>query len=105
MPEKMRTRPTNLVDPSVSEGRGSAARETLGAWGAIPRRGLPSDAPRNPALGGEGRKPRRSAVAPRCPIAGDLCMARGFVDRRSFAAVAGRVAVSGDPLRLLPRRP
>src|SRR3954449_2379080 len=56
MPEKMRTRPTNLAGGTAPmRERGCAARETLGAWGAVPRRGLPSDAPRNPAMGGKGR--------------------------------------------------
>src|SRR4051812_42170853 len=76
MPEKMRTRPTNLA-------RRRAARGARVRRSGDPRRVGGSSTPRAPERrpaesghGGQRPDPRRSAVVPTCPIRRDLCLAR-----------------------------
>src|SRR3954467_14344645 len=82
MPEKMRTRRTNLA--TAAWGRGRAAPESLGAWGAIPRRGLRSDAPRiRPSGGRIGPDRAHRRGCPPMPICAPF-MHRRTDRRRSF---------------------
>src|ERR1700750_2809006 len=105
MPEKMRTRPTNLA--GRTQVPGAAAPETLGAWGAGPRRGLRSDAPRIRPRGAFGRTRTEARLPLHAHLRAFHAFPAPFDDRRSFGRPVRRVArlVLSRPGGKPPRRP
>src|SRR5919197_2845885 len=87
MPEKIRTRRTNLVQhPHIRRARGRAAPEALDAVGGMCTSRAPERRPARSGLWGVGPDPRRNAVGPTCPLARVLCMGRRDVRSHGYRA-------------------